>query len=106
MEEKDLPESEETALSHPDYAEEIVALVRGNTSPGLLREKLLSYHENDIAEALSKLNRDERARIFNILDGETLSDIFPTWTTSARISASCPFGKKPIFWPIRTPMWR
>lgn len=76
MEEKDLPESEETALSHPDYAEEIVALVRGNTSPGLLREKLLSYHENDIAEALSKLNRDERARIFNILDGETLSDIF------------------------------
>ena len=30
-----------------DYQSEILAIIRGNTSPGVMRNKLEDYHEND-----------------------------------------------------------
>ena len=39
-------------LRHPDYDRELTELVRSNLSPKAFREKLLDYHENDIAAAL------------------------------------------------------
>lgn len=38
-------------LRHPDYDRELTELVRSNLSPKAFREKLLDYHENDIAAA-------------------------------------------------------
>ncbi|MCD8078312.1 MAG: magnesium transporter [Lachnospiraceae bacterium] len=59
-----------------DYQAEILAILRGNLSPGVLRSRLEDYHENDLAEVLADLSASERKRIFRILDTEFLSDIF------------------------------
>ena len=63
------------AVQHPDYSNEILGIVRSNLAPKLLKEKLLAYHENDIASALELMGRDERGRLYSILDSETLASI-------------------------------
>lgn len=49
-------------LDQPDYIGEILSLIRSNTSPIILREKLDDYHENDIADALPQLQPNERQK--------------------------------------------
>lgn len=73
MEEKDVIQEE---TLHPDYQKEIVDIVRSKLSPKALKEKLLDYHENDIAMALPLLTRDERVKLYGLLDIDTLVDIF------------------------------
>ncbi len=63
------------AVQHPDYSNEILGIVRSNLAPKLLKERLLGYHENDIASALELMSRDERARLYSILDSESLAAI-------------------------------
>lgn len=60
---------------HPDYKGEIAALLRGNLAPGQLRNRLEDYHERDIAEALELLRRDERCRLYALLDAPTLAGV-------------------------------
>lgn len=60
---------------HPDYKGEIAALLRGNLAPGQLRTQLEDYHERDIAEALELLRRDERCRLYALLDAPTLAGV-------------------------------
>lgn len=50
-------------------------ILRSNLSPGLMRERLLTYHENDIAAALELLKKDDRNRLYIILDTATLANI-------------------------------
>ena len=57
------------------YSLEITELLRSNLTPRRLQEKLASYHENDIAAALELLTPAERAKLYQILDGETLADV-------------------------------
>ncbi len=57
------------------YSLEIAELLRSNLTPRGLQEKLASYHENDIAAALELLTPTERAKLYQILDGETLADV-------------------------------
>ncbi|MCD8015209.1 MAG: magnesium transporter [Lachnospiraceae bacterium] len=59
-----------------DYKSEIIAIIRSNISPVLLRSRLEDYHENDLAEALSDLSSVEQKKLFRILDQNLLSDIF------------------------------
>ena len=47
----------------PDYRAEIAGLLRGDLTPKPLKERILSYHENDIAAALELLSREERRRL-------------------------------------------
>ena len=61
---------------HPDYKTEIVEILRTNLTPRLKKERILAYHENDIAVALEMLTADERSRLYFLLDGETLANIF------------------------------
>ena len=63
------------AKQHPDYQHELIDIIRSNLPPKALKQKLLDYHENDTAAVLESLSRDERLKIYNILDPETLSDI-------------------------------
>jgi len=60
---------------HADYKAEIAGIVRSNLAPKLLREKLLDYHENDIAAVLSELHREERLKLYRILDVDTLASV-------------------------------
>lgn len=60
----------------PDYEKEIVAIIRSNMSPKLMKEKIEDYHENDIASALEDINTVERKRLYRILAPADLSDVF------------------------------
>lgn len=64
-----------TAAQRPDYRAEIAALLRGTLTPKPLKERLLSYHENDVAAAMELLDREERARLYGILDAGALAGI-------------------------------
>lgn len=60
---------------HPDYKSEIAEIIRSKLTPKLLREKLLDYHENDIAATLEELHREERNKLYRILDLDTLAAV-------------------------------
>ena len=60
---------------HPDYKAEITQIFRGNLTPKLMRERILDYHENDIAGALPLLSREERNKLYSFLDIETLASV-------------------------------
>lgn len=63
-------------IRHPDYKSEIVQMFRGNLTPKIKLERILTYHERDIAAALEALNPEERGRLYHIFSAETLADIF------------------------------
>ncbi|MGN0240098.1 MAG: magnesium transporter [Candidatus Weimeria sp.] len=74
--ELNMPEEKNAqALDQPDYIGEILSLIRSNTSPIILREKLDDYHENDIADALPQLKPNERQKLYRILDPDLLASI-------------------------------
>lgn len=50
------------AAQLPDYGAEIIRILRSNLAPKQKREQVLEYHENDIADVLPLLSREERAR--------------------------------------------
>ncbi len=61
--------------THRDYATEIADIIRSNLAPKLIREKLLDYHDNDIAAALAELKKEERSKLYTILDSDTLANV-------------------------------
>lgn len=40
---------------YQDYRAEILGIVRSNASPGIMRNKLEDYHENDLADVFPDL---------------------------------------------------
>lgn len=61
--------------TYSDHVQEIAELLRGNLTPASLQEKLTDYHESDIASALEILNREERYRVYNILNSDILAEV-------------------------------
>lgn len=59
----------------PDFCMEIAEIIRSNLSPKKLQERILSYHEKDIAVALVSLTDGERKKLFKILQLETIVNI-------------------------------
>ena len=59
-----------------DYTQDILAVVRSNTSPAAMSDKLGDFHANDIADAMPRLTVQERCKLYRILDLNMLSDIF------------------------------
>ena len=59
-----------------DYISEIVELVRERKDTQSLLEALESYHENDIAEALESLTREERIALYTAMGVERVSEVF------------------------------
>lgn len=70
---------EKAKLKDKDYAKELVRIIRKylqvNNKKELV-ETLSDYHENDIAEALTRLTADERKRLYPILGVEKIAEIF------------------------------
>lgn len=62
-------------LQHPDYKSEIAEIFRSHLTPKLMQERVLAYHENDIALAMELLRTDERHRLYRILSTETLAAV-------------------------------
>lgn len=51
-----------------DYVKEIVKIIRSTKDADKLKDLLSDYHEKDIAEAITQLSGQERAKLYNILD--------------------------------------
>lgn len=64
-----------TITQHPDYKHEIVAVIRSTLTPKLIKDKIREYHENDIAAAMELLKKDERHKLYSMLDTQTLADV-------------------------------
>lgn len=60
---------------HPDYKTEIASIIKSNLTPKHMRDKLLDYHVNDIAASLAFLQKDERGKLYSILNIDTLADV-------------------------------
>lgn len=69
------PESAEAVAVKPDYAREVIEIIRSNLSPRVMQERLEDYHENDIAEVLGELTAPERKKLYRALNISMLSDI-------------------------------
>ena len=78
MEEKNIlkPTAEEMASMKPDYEKEIASIIRSSASPVQIKDRLLDYHENDIAAALEHMSLAEPRRLYLFLDIDALSEIF------------------------------
>jgi magnesium transporter len=63
-------------LKEPMYVREIVDTIRSGLSDEELAEKLRDYHENDIAQSLAELTKEERIRLYSVLGAEWTSEIF------------------------------
>ena len=61
---------------YQDYTAEILGIVRSNASPGIMRNKLEDYHENDLADVFPDLSVAERRKLCRILNLDMLADIF------------------------------
>lgn len=61
------------------FIQEIVAVFRSGMSREELLEKLHDYHENDIAQALTFLDKEERIKLYELFDTEWLSEIVTYW---------------------------
>ena len=67
---------EELAAQKPDYEREIIAVIRGNTSPKVIQSRLGDYHANDIAEIMHELSQAERKKLYRVCDVAMLAEIF------------------------------
>ncbi len=67
---------ESTAITKPDYENEIVSVIRGNLSPLVMQERLEDYHGNDIAQVLERLSPQERKKLCRICTVDMLAEIF------------------------------
>lgn len=62
-------------LKEPGAAEKIVEIIQSTCSMNEMTEKLKDYHDKDIAQSFSLLNRAERNLLYSALDAEWLADI-------------------------------
>lgn len=58
-----------------DLRLEVLDTLKSNLSPPLARERILDYHENDIAAAMELMSRDERRRLYSILKPRELAGV-------------------------------
>ena len=79
MEEKQTPDEEEIEREVPekrDYEEELLKIIKSDDPPSVLKEKLLDYHENDIASIIPELTPQERSKLYKSLGVDLVSEIF------------------------------
>ncbi|MBO7304497.1 MAG: magnesium transporter [Clostridia bacterium] len=70
MEEKLIPCSKER-----NYREQILDIIRSDLDESKMREALLEYHENDVADAFGELSGEEREHLLSLLGSEIISGI-------------------------------
>ncbi|MBR1686002.1 MAG: magnesium transporter [Clostridia bacterium] len=67
---------EEEVFEHPDYEQELEAIIRSDLSVDEKRDRLADYHYNDIAGVLDHLTPQERRALYHILGAEETSEVF------------------------------
>ena len=67
---------ERTKFAEQNYTEEIVGVIRSGLDKEQLLDKLRDYHENDLAQSLEFLTKEERISLYRLLGTEWTSNIF------------------------------
>ena len=76
MDERDAITTEDAlTVQLPDYKHEIAAIISSQLAPKPMKDRLLDYHENDIAMALELLTPETRRKLYGLLDTMTLAGI-------------------------------
>ncbi len=63
-------------LKEPKFVEGIVKVIRSGYDRETLLDRLNDFHENDIAQSLEFLTKEERLALYNSLGAEWMSNIF------------------------------
>ena len=61
---------------NPDYVKELLHIIRSIQDEEELLDRVMDFHENDIADALQELTSAERKRLYPILGAQHLAEIF------------------------------
>ena len=67
---------ETEVLKEQKYVEELVEIIRSGLPKEELLDRLSDYHDNDIAEALTKLTPEERRELYPLMGVERVAEIF------------------------------
>ena len=70
-----MEEKNEMSMPERDYGNEIIDIIRSSLDDPEIKERLLEYHENDIASVFEELTAQERERLLEILGSEIMSKI-------------------------------
>lgn len=62
-------------MEKPNYENQILNIIRSKSSPKAMLKQLVDYHANDIAQAMEKLNVQERKKLYRICTVEILAEI-------------------------------
>ena len=84
----------EESMQYHDYKEEIIKLIKDNLPPKALKNALSEYHENDMAQALEALTKEERYKLYNIIDIDTLANIFEYLDDISQYISELPIKKR------------
>ena len=79
---------------HPDYKSEILSIIRSNLTPKIMKEKILDYHENDIAMAFELLKKEERNKIYGLLGTDVLAEILEYCESRNEFISELPLKKR------------
>ena len=61
--------------SMTEFSTEITGIIRSSLTPKKMREKMMAYHEKDIAQALELLSKEECLKLFKVLSVEKLAEV-------------------------------
>ena len=61
---------------YPNYAHDLADILHSDMTLEEKKERLQDYHENDIADTLPLLTRDERLRLYRLMGEETTAEVF------------------------------
>ena len=65
----------EEIKTQPDFAGQIVQVIRSNLTPKYMSQRIADFPENDIAQAMERMSQGERAKLYSILDVGQLADV-------------------------------
>ncbi len=63
-------------MSEKNYVQELVDIIRSGLPENELVERISDYHDNDIADALTKLDKEERVKVYYAMGAERMAEIF------------------------------
>lgn len=66
---------EKEVLKEPRFVEEIISIIRSGEADQEIADKLQDYHENDIAQSLEELTKEERLYLYGVLGAEWFSEV-------------------------------
>ena len=66
----------EIVMSEKNYVQELVDIIRSGLPENELVDRISDYHDNDITDALTKLDKEERVKVYYAMGAERMAEIF------------------------------